>query len=30
VDSGHLGFKTNQGFYSYPNPEYTDQKFFSE
>jgi len=30
VDRGHLGFKTNQGFYSYPNPEYTDQKFFSE
>jgi 3-hydroxybutyryl-CoA dehydrogenase len=27
VDKGHLGFKTNQGFYSYPNPAYTDQKF---
>ena len=30
VDRGHLGFKTNQGFYSYPNPAYTDPKFFSE
>jgi 3-hydroxybutyryl-CoA dehydrogenase len=30
VDKGHLGFKTNQGFYSYPNPAYTDQKFLSE
>jgi 3-hydroxybutyryl-CoA dehydrogenase len=29
VDKGHLGFKTNQGFYSYPNPAYTDQKFLS-
>ena len=29
VDHGHLGFKTNQGFYSYPNPAYTDQKFLS-
>jgi 3-hydroxybutyryl-CoA dehydrogenase len=30
VDKGHLGFKTNQGFYSYPNPAYTDQNFLSE
>jgi 3-hydroxybutyryl-CoA dehydrogenase len=30
VDKGHLGFKTNQGFYSYPNPAYTDQEFLSE
>jgi 3-hydroxybutyryl-CoA dehydrogenase len=30
VDKGQLGFKTNQGFYSYPNPAYTDQKFLSE
>jgi len=30
VDKGHLGFKTNQGFYSYPNPVYTDQMFLSD
>jgi 3-hydroxybutyryl-CoA dehydrogenase len=30
VDKGQLGFKTNQGFYSYPNPAYTDQNFLSE
>ena len=30
VDKGQLGFKTNQGFYSYPNPAYTDQEFLSE
>jgi 3-hydroxybutyryl-CoA dehydrogenase len=29
VDRGHLGFKTNCGFYFYPNPAYTDQKFLS-
>jgi 3-hydroxybutyryl-CoA dehydrogenase len=29
VDRGHLGFKTNRGFYSYPNPAYTDEKFLS-
>ena len=29
VDRGHLGFKTNCGFYSYPNPAYTDEKFLS-
>jgi 3-hydroxybutyryl-CoA dehydrogenase len=29
VDRGHLGFKTNQGFYSYPNPVYKDAKFLS-
>ena len=30
LDRGHLGFKTNQGFYSYPNPAYTDPEFLSE
>ncbi|MGE5840977.1 MAG: 3-hydroxyacyl-CoA dehydrogenase [Deltaproteobacteria bacterium] len=30
VDRGHLGFKTNKGFYSYPNPAYTDANFLSE
>jgi 3-hydroxybutyryl-CoA dehydrogenase len=30
VDKGHLGFKTNQGFYSYPNPSYTDSNFLSD
>lgn len=30
VDKGRLGFKTNQGFYSYPNPAYTGEKFLSE
>ena len=29
VDKGHLGFKTDRGFYSYPNPAYTDPKFLS-
>ncbi|MFO7601421.1 MAG: 3-hydroxyacyl-CoA dehydrogenase [Candidatus Desulfacyla sp.] len=29
VDRGHLGFKTHQGFYSYPNPAYTDPNFLS-
>jgi 3-hydroxybutyryl-CoA dehydrogenase len=29
VDRGHLGFKTSQGFYSYPNPAYTDPNFLS-
>ena len=29
VDKGHLGFKTNQGFYSYPNPAYEGVKFLS-
>ena len=29
VEKGHLGFKTNQGFYSYPNPAYTQQDFLS-
>ena len=27
VDRGHLGFKTGQGFYAYPDPAYTDPKF---
>jgi 3-hydroxybutyryl-CoA dehydrogenase len=27
VDKRLLGLKTNQGFYSYPNPAYADQKF---
>ncbi len=30
VDKGHLGFKTNQGFYTYPNPAYMDEKFLLE
>jgi 3-hydroxybutyryl-CoA dehydrogenase len=30
VDKGHLGFKANQGFYSYPNPAYTEPDFLSE
>ena len=29
VDRGHLGFKTGQGFYAYPDPAYTDQNFLS-
>lgn len=29
VDKGHLGFKTNRGFYSYPDPAYTHEKFLS-
>jgi len=29
VEKGHLGFKTNQGFYCYPNPAYTLQDFLS-
>jgi 3-hydroxybutyryl-CoA dehydrogenase len=29
VDKGHLGFKTNRGFYSYPDPVYTQQGFLS-
>ena len=29
VDKGHLGYKTNQGFYSYPNPAYTQPEFLS-
>ena len=23
VDKGHLGYKTSQGFYTYPNPAFT-------
>jgi 3-hydroxybutyryl-CoA dehydrogenase len=30
VDKGHLGFKANQGFYSYPNPDYANPDFLSE
>ena len=30
VDKGYLGFKTNQGFYSYPNPAYTEEAFLSD
>jgi len=30
VDKGHLGFKANQGFYSYPNPAYANPNFLSE
>jgi 3-hydroxybutyryl-CoA dehydrogenase len=29
VDRGHLGFKTNRGFYSYPNPAYKQHDFLS-
>ncbi len=29
VDKGHLGFKTNQGFYVYPNPAYSARNFLS-
>lgn len=29
VDKGHLGAKTNKGFYSYPNPAYADASFLS-
>jgi len=29
IDKGHLGFKTNQGFYSYPDPAYTKPDFLS-
>jgi 3-hydroxybutyryl-CoA dehydrogenase len=29
VDKGHLGFKTNRGFYSYPDPVYSDEDFLS-
>jgi len=29
IDKGHLGFKTNQGFYSYPNPVYTQANFLT-
>jgi 3-hydroxybutyryl-CoA dehydrogenase len=30
VDKGYLGFKTNQGFYSYPDPAYAEPKFLSQ
>jgi 3-hydroxybutyryl-CoA dehydrogenase len=30
VDKEHMGFKTGQGFYSYPNPAYKDRKFLPE
>ena len=30
VDMGLLGDKTNQGFYSYPDPAYANPKFLSE
>ena len=30
VNKGHLGFKTNRGFYSYPDPAYTQQDFLSD
>jgi 3-hydroxybutyryl-CoA dehydrogenase len=30
VDKGYLGFKTNQGFYSYPDPAYADPEFLSQ
>ncbi|MBN2033058.1 MAG: 3-hydroxyacyl-CoA dehydrogenase [Deltaproteobacteria bacterium] len=30
VHKGFLGFKTGQGFYSYPDPAYSDRNFLSE
>ena len=30
VNKGHLGFKTSRGFYSYPDPAYTQQDFLSD
>lgn len=30
VDRGLLGFKSNRGFYSYPNPAYTEEAFLSD
>jgi 3-hydroxybutyryl-CoA dehydrogenase len=30
VDRGHLGAKTNRGFYSYPDPAYADASFLSD
>jgi len=30
VDKGHVGFKADQGFYSYPNPAYANPNFLSE
>jgi len=27
VDRGHVGFKTNKGFYLYPNPAHADPNF---
>ncbi|HOO47583.1 MAG TPA: 3-hydroxyacyl-CoA dehydrogenase family protein, partial [Deltaproteobacteria bacterium] len=29
VDRGHLGYKTNQGFYSYPDPAYVRKDFLT-
>lgn len=29
IDQGHLGMKTGQGFYSYPNPEFTQPGFLT-
>jgi len=29
VDRGHLGYKTNQGFYSYPDPAYIKKDFLT-
>jgi 3-hydroxybutyryl-CoA dehydrogenase len=30
VDRGHLGFKTNRGFYTYPDPTYAQPGFLSQ
>lgn len=30
VAQGHLGFKTHEGFYSYPNPAYADAEFLAQ
>ena len=29
VEKGHLGYKTNQGFYTYPDPAYADPNFLA-
>jgi 3-hydroxybutyryl-CoA dehydrogenase len=29
VDAGHLGFKSSKGFYTYPNPSYSNPAFLS-
>lgn len=29
VDKGHLGYKTKEGFYRYPNPAYAEPGFLT-